>query len=76
MKTDIFEQNKAQDEVDLQRDWYDAVVVNFYKNNEMTTEKKKLLVDLATDIEGNIPDDFCCPICLSLVYEPLTCNTC
>ena len=43
----------------------------------LTKEKKKELVCMASAADGEeVPEEFSCPICLALVYEPVTCSVC
>ena len=73
---DIFDEKKAQDEVKEHKEQYEKQVIDFFNDREMTEEKKKQLMNMATNVCGEVPDDFTCPICLGIVYEPLTCNQC
>lgn len=42
----------------------------------MTPKEQQLLVNMAIDKTGDTPVDYTCPICLGLVYNPLTCSEC
>lgn len=47
------------------------------KNELNITQKDiKTLINLATDDDGNCPDEFECNLCLGLVYKPKICKDC
>ena len=54
-----------------------AKIEDFFKDTEETKKKKQELMCLVSSIGGqDIGEEYCCPICLSLVHEPMTCSTC
>lgn len=48
----------------------------FSKKVTINPIRLKELVWSATDLEGNVPENFKCNICLQLVFEPEECNGC
>ena len=53
-------------------DYYKKTTAFFDKKIDFNYE----MINYATDEFGDTPETFSCPLCLGLVYKPVTCTIC